>query len=171
MQPESAKKKKGAGKLFLVLASFGPCLFLIGYNIGTGSITTMAKSGADHGMKLFWILPLACLFTYVLLVAYGRYSLVTGTTSLYGIRQEIRGGWLISDFTHRPRDIRSPLFRILGLGAILFGFGMHFTERRPPAMMVFSQGFQACILPVVVVAILLLINRESLMKENLAGPG
>ena len=78
--------------------------------------------------------------------------------------------WLISDFTHRPRDIRSPLFRILGLGGILFGFGMQFMERRPPAMMVFSQGFQACILPVVVVAILLLINRESLMKENLAGP-
>ena len=393
MQPESAKKKTGARKLFLVLASFGPGLFLIGYNIGTGSITTMAKSGADHGMKLFWILPLACLFTYVLLVAYGRYSLVTGNTSLYGIRREIRGGWLIagylvvaiilgeimalmgimgivadliregsrllfggegwgtlpitfalviglyglfwygryqlfekilmifvilmglsfivaffmlkpdlgllvkgwipglpdrpgglaltaaiagttcsaavfimrsvvvsekgwgagdlklagkdafvsasmmlflsaiimavaastlhprgmqlvrtvdlitlmeplggklaaavmivgvasagistvfpivliapwliSDFTHRPRDIRSPLFRILGLGGILFGFGMQFMERRPPAMMVFSQGFQACILPVVVVAILLLINRESLMKENLAGP-
>ena len=36
-------------------------------------------------------------------------------------------------------------------------------------MMVFSQGFQACILPVVVVAILLLLNRKSLMEEHRAG--
>ena len=76
--------------------------------------------------------------------------------------------WLIADFTGRPRNIRSPLFRILGLVGILFGFGMQFMERRPPAMMVFSQGFQACILPVVVVAILLLLNRKSLMEEHRA---
>ena len=77
--------------------------------------------------------------------------------------------WLIADFTGRPRNIRSPLFRILGLVGILFGFGMQFMERRPPAMMIFSQGFQACILPVVVVAILLLLNRKSLMEEHRAG--
>ncbi len=78
--------------------------------------------------------------------------------------------WLISDFTHRQKDIHSPLFRFLGLAGILSAFGMQFMERRPPAMMIFSQGFQACILPVVVVAILLLINRDSLMKEHRAGP-
>ena len=392
MQAESAKKKTGVGKLFLVLASFGPGLFLIGYNIGTGSITTMATTGAEHGMQLFWVLVIACLFTYIMLVAYDRYSLVTGKTSLRGIRTEIRGGWLIAlylmialilgelmslmgimgivadliregtrllfggegwgtlpitfalviglyglfwygryqlfekilmvfvilmglsfvtvffmvrpemsviaeglipglpekagglgliaaiagttcsaavfimrsvvvsekgwgagdlkqaqrdavvsssmmlflsaaimavaagtlftrgtsvrdtvdmigmmeplggkaaafilivgvasagistvfpivliapwliaDFTGRPRNIRSPLCRILGLVGILFGFGMQFMERRPPAMMIFSQGFQACILPVVVVAILLLLNRKSLMEEHRAG--
>jgi Mn2+/Fe2+ NRAMP family transporter len=51
------------------LAFFGPGLFLIGYNIGTGSITTMSKTGADHGMGLFWVLVLSSVFTYILFVA------------------------------------------------------------------------------------------------------
>ena len=43
-------------KIAIALAAVGPGLFLIGYNIGTGSVTTMAKSGAEYGMSLFWAL-------------------------------------------------------------------------------------------------------------------
>ena len=32
-------------RISLFLSSIGPGLFLIGYNIGTGSVTTMAKAG------------------------------------------------------------------------------------------------------------------------------
>ena len=391
MTNSSETKPSLSRKLLIILAGVGPGLFLIGYNIGTGSITTMAITGAEHGMKLFWVLVISCLFTYVMLVAYDRYSLVTGKTSLRGIRTEIRGGWaialylmialilgelmslmgimgivsdllregsrllfggegwgtlgitsalvvglyalfwygryqifekiltvfvilmglsfvtvffmvrpemsviaeglipglpekagglgliaaiagttcsaavfimrsvivsekgwgagdlkqaqrdaavsssvmlflsaaimavaagtlftrgisvrntvdmiglmeplggkvaafilivgvasagistvfpivliapwLIADFTGRPRNIRSPLFRILGLVGILFGFGMQFLDQRPPAVMVFAQGFQACILPVVVIVILVLLNRESTMGNHRA---
>ena len=74
------------------LSLVGPGLFLIGYNIGTGSNTTMAKAGADYGMTLFWALILSCIFTYILMVAYGKLTLVTGTTALNNVKQKFSWG-------------------------------------------------------------------------------
>jgi Mn2+/Fe2+ NRAMP family transporter len=379
-------------RILLGLAAVGPGLFLIGYNIGTGSVTTMAKSGAEHGMSLFWTLVLSCIFTFVLMVAYGQVTLVTGRTALSNFRANLPYGsllcfyimgalilgellalmgimgivgdllqegtrlmfggtgihpfwiilvctavlylmlwygkyhffekvltvfvilmalcfilvfilvkpsltailqglipripdvpgafglvaamagttcsamvfimrsivvsekgwnishletekrdafvsagmmlilsgvimavsagtlhvmglklndtvemvrlfepiggefaayililgitgaglstvfpivliapWLISDYTGGPRDLRSPLYRILGLGGILFAFGSQLLEQRPPALMVFSQAFQACILPAVVLPIFFLINSEAVMGRYRAG--
>ncbi|NQT26084.1 Nramp family divalent metal transporter [candidate division KSB1 bacterium] len=378
-------------KLLLSLSAVGPGLFLIGYNIGTGSVTTMAKSGAEYGMTLFWALLLSCIFTYVLMVAYGQVTLVTGKTALYNIKIQFRFGkvlsiyilialiigellalmgvmgivadllqegsrllfggsgfstfwitavlvvllylllwyghylrfekiltffviamglcfvvvffmvkpsfsslvtglvptipnrpgafqlvaamagttcsaavfiirstvvaekgwtlanlktekrdalvsasmmlflsgvimavsagtlhvmglkltdtvemihmfepiggkvaafiliigitgaglstifpiiliapWLICDYTDRPRDIKSPLFRILGLIGILFCFGLQILKERPPAMMIFSQAFQACILPAVAIPIFILIRRKTVMQNHVA---
>jgi Mn2+/Fe2+ NRAMP family transporter len=72
--------------------------------------------------------------------------------------------WLVSDYMGKPRNIRSPLFRWLMLTGLLFAFGSVFLEQRPPALMIFSQAFQACILPAVAIPILLLMNRKKLMK-------
>lgn len=83
-------------KILFALSAIGPGLFLIGYNIGTGSITTMAKAGAEYGMTLFWALILSCLFTYILMVAYGQLTLVSGRTALYNIKTEIRGGKILA---------------------------------------------------------------------------
>ncbi|RLD65749.1 MAG: hypothetical protein DRI98_14425 [Bacteroidetes bacterium] len=386
------EKKKLNKRIFLGLTAIGPGLFLIGYNIGTGSITTMAKVGAEHGMTLTWALVLSCIFTYVLMVAYGKTTLVSGQTALSTIKSNlilgkplaiyilialvigellalmgifgivtdlikeasrllfggpgwstltitvvlvislyvllwfgkyqvfekflitlvilmglsfiivffmvkpslssIAGGlvpsipksdgtlrliaaitgttcsaavfimrstvvaekgwtiknlklekrdsavsasmmlflslvimavsagtlhvmgmklnntvemislfeplggkiaaiililgivgagissifpiiliapWLISDYTGKPRNIRSPMYRILGLVGLLFGFGMQFISTTPPLLMVFSQAFQALILPAVAIPIFILINRKSLMKEYVAG--
>jgi len=383
--------KKISLKFVAFLSSVGPGLFLIGYNIGTGSVTTMAKSGAEYGMSLFWAVLLSCVFTYILMVAYGKTTLVTGKTALTNIKQNFRYGnilalyimialisgeilalmgimgiitdllhegwrllfstteinplwiisaivivlygllwngrydifekvltifvilmglcfivvfiivkpsisaivqglipsipdkkgafqlvaamagttcsaavfiirsivisekgwtssqlktekkdafvsafmmlilsgtimavaagtlhvmglklndtvdmirlfeplggriaafiliigvscaglstifpivliapWLISDYRGTPRDIRSPMFRILGLVGLLFGFSLYFIEQRPPAMMIFSQAFQACILPAVAIPIFILINRSNLMKKHKA---
>jgi Mn2+/Fe2+ NRAMP family transporter len=378
-------------KIALGLSAIGPGLFLIGYNIGTGSITTMAKAGAEYGMTLFWALVLSCIFTYILLVAYGKTTLVTGKTALNNIKNQFKFGkilaiyiliavilgellalmgifgivtdllkegsrilvggegistlwltivlvvilfflywtgryitfekiltgfvifmalsfivvfvmvkpnlsvilqglipsiprepgsfgivaamagttcsaavfivrstvvaekgwklenlktekkdamasasmmlflsavimavsagtlhvmglkltdtvemiylfqpiggnvaafvlilgiagagistifpiiliapWLISDYMGKPRNIKSPMYRILGLLGLLFGFTLQFVEQRPPAVMIFSQAFQACILPAVTIAILLLINSERLMGNHRA---
>jgi manganese transport protein len=377
-------------KLRLALSAVGPGLFLIGYNIGTGSVTTMAKSGAEHGMSLFWALLLSCVFTFVLMVAYGQVTLVTGKTALNNFKSHLKYGhmlaiyimialilgellalmgimgivsellqeggrlvfgvvihtvwiisvlvialylllwygrypmfeklltacvivmglcfvlvffmvkpsftallrgmipnvpnepgafrlvaamagttcsaavfvmrstviaekgwdisnlagekrdafvsafmmlflsgvimavsagtlnvmglklnnsvemislfeplggkvaafililgitgaglstvfpiiliapWLISDYTGRPRDIHSPLYRILGLMGALFGFGMVFMKQRPPAVMVFSQAVQACILPAVAIPMFILINNRTVMKDHVA---
>ncbi len=376
-------------KLLLALGTVGPGLFLIAYNIGTGSIITMAKAGADYGMSLFWAVVLSCIFTYLLMVAYGQVTLVSGNTALNNIKTHIPrvgkalaiyimiamiigellalmgimgivadllqeairmltdgtiistmaitiilicllmlllwngryqvyekiltvlvifmagcfiyvffavkpdivgilkgmipnipkepgalgliaamvgttcsaavfivrsivvsekgwgienlktekrdafvsafmmlflsgiimavaagtlhlmglhvtdtleliqlfepiGGkvaafiliagitgaalstvfpivliapWLIADYASKPRDIKSPLFRILGVAGLLFGLGLQFIDERPPAMMIFSQAFQALILPAVTVPILYLINKKSLMNE------
>jgi len=386
------EKKKLHKRVLIGLTAIGPGLFLIGYNIGTGSITTMAKVGAEHGMTLTWALVLSCIFTYVLMVAYGKTTLVSGSTALSTIKSNliygkalaiyilialvigellalmgifgivtdliqeasrllfggagfntltitavlvvslyallwigkyqvfekfliilvilmglsfiivffmvkpsfssIAGGlvpsipksdgtlrliaaitgttcsaavfimrstvvaekgwtiknlklekrdaavsasmmlflslvimavsagtlhvmgmkmnntvemislfeplggkiaaiililgivgagissifpiiliapWLISDYTGRERNIRSPMYRTLGLIGVLFGFGMQFINTTPPLLMVFSQAFQALILPAVAIPILILINRKSLMKEYTAG--
>jgi Mn2+/Fe2+ NRAMP family transporter len=76
--------------------------------------------------------------------------------------------WLIADFSGKPRDLRSPMFRILGLGALLLAFVSQFLEQRPPAVMIFSQAFQAFILPAVVIPILYLLNRREVMGEHRA---
>jgi manganese transport protein len=387
------EKKKLYQRILIGLTAIGPGLFLIGYNIGTGSITTMAKVGAEHGMTLTWALVLSCIFTYVLMVAYGKTTIVSGKTALSTIKSNltygkilaiyilialvvgellalmgifgivtdliqeasrlllggrgwntlaitavlvvalyallwfgryqvfekfliilvilmglcfiivffmvkpsissIAGGlvpsipksdgtlrliaaitgttcsaavfimrstvvaekgwtlknlklekrdsavsasmmlflslvimavsagtlhvmgmklnntvemislfeplggkiaafililgivgagissifpiiliapWLISDYTGRERNIRSPMYRVLGLVGVLFGFGMQFISTTPPLLMVFSQAFQALILPAVAIPIFILVNRKPLMKEHVAGP-
>jgi Mn2+/Fe2+ NRAMP family transporter len=83
-------------KAALALSAVGPGLFLIGYNIGTGSVTTMAKTGAEHGMDLFWALVLSCIFTFILMVAYGKMTIVTGKTALNNFRSQFRYGWLLA---------------------------------------------------------------------------
>ncbi|MFC2090393.1 Nramp family divalent metal transporter [Bacteroidota bacterium] len=387
-------KSKISKKFLGLLTLIGPGLFLIGYNIGTGSVTTMAKVGAEHGMSLTWVLVLACIFTYVLMVAYGKTTLVTGQTALQNIKTsftlgpalaiyilialivgellalmgifgivtdlireasillfggsgwktlhitiflvvglyallwfgkyklfekflivlvilmgisfivvffmlkpsfstigaglvpqipEAKGSlrliaaisgttcsaavfimrstvvaekgwnrsnlslekkdaavsasvmfllslvimavaagtlhvmgmkltntvemislfepiggkiaafililgivgaglssifpiiliapWLISDYTGKPRNVRSPMYRILGLIGILFGFGMQFIDTTPPLLMVFSQAFQALILPAVAIPVFFLMNNKKLMKDSVAGIG
>jgi manganese transport protein len=83
-------------KILIAISAVGPGLFLIGYNIGTGSVTTMAKTGAEHGMSLFWALFLSCVFTFVLMVAYGKVTIVTGKTALHNIKTEFKYGWILS---------------------------------------------------------------------------
>ncbi len=81
-----------AKKFWRLLVSVGPAFFLVGYTIGTGSIVSMASAGSRYGMTMLWALALACIFCFVLLEAFGRYSLITGEGALYGFRQHMRGG-------------------------------------------------------------------------------
>lgn len=74
------------------MLSIGPGIFCIGYTVGTGSVTSMAKAGSQFGMQLLWVLFLSCLFAWVLMEAYGRYAIVTGQTSIYSFKTKIRGG-------------------------------------------------------------------------------
>ena len=74
-------------KIGLFLTSIAPGLFLIGYNIGTGSITTMASSGAAYGMTMIWPLLLSCIFTFFLIMLFGRYTSITGMTILTTFRR------------------------------------------------------------------------------------
>lgn len=83
-------------KLLIGLAAVGPGLFLIGYNIGTGSVTTMAKAGAEHGMVLTWALVLSCIFCYVLMVAYGKTTLISGKTAIHHIKDSFRMGKVLA---------------------------------------------------------------------------
>jgi Mn2+/Fe2+ NRAMP family transporter len=77
--------------------------------------------------------------------------------------------WLISDYRGTPRNIHSTQSRLLIFVALLFAFGTVFMDERPPALMIFSQAFQACILPAVAIPIFILINRQKLMHFHKAG--
>ena len=81
-------------KAFLIAVGSG--IFLIGYNIGTGSVTTMATTGSQFGMALAWALLVSCIFTFIMLTAYGRFTAVTQHTALQSFRKHLRGGSTIS---------------------------------------------------------------------------
>ena len=74
------------------LALFLPGIFLLGLNIGTGSVTTMAKAGAEYGMSLLWTIVASCLTTYFMINLYGKFTLVTGETALQAFRKHIHPG-------------------------------------------------------------------------------
>lgn len=74
------------------LALFLPGIFLLGFNIGTGSVTSMAKAGATYGMSLLWTIVTSCLATYFMINLYSRYTMVTGETALQAFRKHIHPG-------------------------------------------------------------------------------
>jgi manganese transport protein len=78
-----------------LVRSLLPGIFLFGFCIGTGSVTAMAKAGADYGMALLWTVLLSCLITYYLIALYGELALVTGETALQSFRRHVHpaAGW------------------------------------------------------------------------------
>lgn len=82
-------------KLSLFFASIAPGIFLVGYNIGTGSVTTAASTGANYGMTYIWPLLLSCVFTYILIVAFGRFTVITGETALFSFKKHFGLGLAI----------------------------------------------------------------------------
>jgi Mn2+/Fe2+ NRAMP family transporter len=78
------------------MLSVGPGIFCIGYTIGTGSVTSMAKAGSEFGMQLLWVLFLSVFFSWVLMEAYGRYAVITGETALNSIRRKIKYGKILA---------------------------------------------------------------------------
>ena len=78
------------------ILSFGPAFLAIGYTIGTGSVTAMIVAGSTFGMQLLWVLLLSCLFSGVLIYAYGNFALVTGETALYSFKKHLKFGKVIA---------------------------------------------------------------------------
>ncbi len=79
-----------------MMLTIGPGIFCIGYTIGTGSVTSMAKAGSEYGMQLLWVLALSVLFAWVLMEAYGRYAVVTGETAIHSFRKKIKYGKILA---------------------------------------------------------------------------
>lgn len=79
------------GKLKQFISSIIPGLFIVGYVVGTGSVTSMVVSGARYGMSFSWALFLSCFFTFILLVAISRLTIISGHTIMFNIKNHI--GW------------------------------------------------------------------------------
>ena len=84
-------------RILRVVALVGPGLFCLGFTIGTGSVTSMVKSGSMYGTDLLWILAISAFFTWVMTEAYGRFGIMTGDTAIHGIKTRLKGGkvWAI----------------------------------------------------------------------------
>jgi Mn2+/Fe2+ NRAMP family transporter len=83
-------------KLLAAVLAFGPGIFAIGYTIGTGSVTSMIVAGSTYGMQLLWVLLLSCIFSVLLMYAYGNFALISGETALYSFKRHIKGGKIIA---------------------------------------------------------------------------
>lgn len=142
------------------LSVVGPGIFAIGYTIGTGSVTSMAKSGADYGLGLLWVLALSCVFCGVLMEAYGRLAAVTGKTSLSAMRDHLPFGkiiaWLVFAGVVMAQYTCLGGILTLSSGAIAEIFG-----GKVPTFLV------ACVISVVMYAILM-IGRYSVFEKVLA---
>jgi len=72
-----------------LIKSILPGIFLLGFTIGTGSVTAMAKAGADYGMSLLWALLLSCYITYFMINQFGLFTLRTGDTAMAAFKKNI----------------------------------------------------------------------------------
>lgn len=104
-------------RLWLILLSVGPGIFCIGYTIGTGSVTSMIKSGSQYGMQLLWVLFLSAFFAWILMESYGRFAAVTGQTAVNSFRNHLKWGkfWAILTIIGVVMGQWSALSGILGL--------------------------------------------------------
>jgi Mn2+/Fe2+ NRAMP family transporter len=84
------------GKFRQFINSIVPGLFIVGYVVGTGSVTSMVVSGARYGMSFTWALFLSCFFTLILLMAISRLTIITGQTIMFNIKNHI--GWFAAVF-------------------------------------------------------------------------
>ena len=133
-----------------LLAFLGPGLFLIAYNVGTGTVTTMASAGSRWGVSLGWTALLSCVFTYVGVVLATK---LTGETLLFAIRRHLPWGRAIA----------------LGIDAFQTGTARapRDTDRR--AFINFNQTNDACRLQDILTAIEYARKRSRASTVNLVG--
>jgi Mn2+/Fe2+ NRAMP family transporter len=74
-------------KLKKLIKNYGPAFFIIGYVVGTGSVTSMVVSGAKFGLSLSWALLLSCFFTYFLLISIGKLTIISGETLMSNFKK------------------------------------------------------------------------------------
>ena len=106
-------KQKFAKTLALIL----PGIFLLGFNIGTGSVTAMAKAGATYGMSMLWTIIASCFTTYFLINLYGKYTLVTGETALYAFRKHIHPAMGIFFIVALTAGVSGSVIGVMGIVA------------------------------------------------------
>lgn len=106
----SEKLKKG-------LKDFGPAFFIIGYVVGTGSVTSMVVSGAKFGLSLSWALLLSCFFTYFLLISISKLTIVSGNTLMFNFKKTFGKAITLFIITALAVSIVSSVIGVMGVVA------------------------------------------------------
>lgn len=116
-------------KFSKLLALFLPGIFLLGFNIGTGSVTSMAKAGATYGMSLLWTIVASCLTTYFMISLYGRFTLVTGETALQAFKKHIHPAVGIFFIMALTAGVSGSVMGVMGIVAeICYEWSKDFVE-------------------------------------------
>lgn len=92
-----------------------PGIFLFGFTVGTGSVTAMAKAGADYGMSLLWTIFISCAITYFLINLFGKFTLVTGLTALQSFKKHIHPGVAIFFIVALTTQICGSVIGVMGI--------------------------------------------------------
>lgn len=122
-------------KLRTFFASIMPGIFIIGYNIGTGSVTAMSKAGANFGLDLLWTVLLSCLITWYLILHFSKYTMVTGETFIQGVKKHIHPALAIGMIIPLSAVIFAALMGLLGvLADVLQVWSATFFPRGVPSI-------------------------------------
>ena len=104
-------------KIKTFIASIMPGIFIIGYNVGTGSVTSMSKAGANFGFDLLWTVLLSCVITWYLILHFSKYTMVTGETFIQGVKKHIHPALAIGMIIPLSLVILAALIGLLGIVA------------------------------------------------------
>jgi Mn2+/Fe2+ NRAMP family transporter len=98
-----------------LIKSLMPGIFLIGYNIGTGSLTAMSKAGANFGAGLLWAVLLSCVITWYLIHFFSRFTMASGLTAMEAYRKHIHPAYAWALWAGLSVIILSALMAMIGL--------------------------------------------------------
>lgn len=104
-----------SSKIKIFVLSILPGIFLIGFNIGTGSVTAMAKAGADYGMSLLWTIVVSCWITYFLVNIYGKFTIVSGQTALQAFKKNIHPAMGIFFIVALTANVCGSIMGVMGI--------------------------------------------------------
>jgi len=118
-----------------VLKSLLPGIFLFGFTVGTGSVTAMAKAGADYGMSLLWAVLLSCIITFFLLNLFGKFTLVTNETALAAVRKHIHPGLALFFLIGLAANVCGSVIGVMGIVAdVCFEYSKNLFENGIPSI-------------------------------------
>jgi manganese transport protein len=149
-------------KIKLFFISILPGLFLIGLNIGTGSVTAMAKAGAHYGMSLLWTIAISSFITYFLINTYGKFTIITKETALYSFKKNIHSVVGMFFIVALTINVCGSVMGVMGIIAdVCYVWSLNYTENGIHPIF-FAAFF------VVFVYLLFLIGKTSSIEKSMA---
>lgn len=70
-----------------IVGRLGPGLIIAGSIVGSGELIATTKTGAEAGFWLLWLIIIGCVIKVFVQVEFGRYSIVTGATTMDGLNE------------------------------------------------------------------------------------
>jgi len=143
-------------------------MFLLSVSIMAAAAGTLYPKGlkVSNAIDMVNLLePIAGRFAISIFVAG---IVCAGLSSLFPII--LLAPWLLADFNHKPRNMKSMNSRMLVLIGVLAGLVIPIFGGSPVLIMIVSQALAIVSTPFVLILFLILINKRSVMGEHTASP-